>query len=369
MKILLAPDKFKGSLSASEVCQALSKGIRRVNSNVAIISKPLADGGDGSLIVLDYYFQLETVTLIVNDPLFRPISASYKLAGDTAYVELASASGLVLLRPSERNCMHTSSYGTGELLLDAIQRGAKKIHLFIGGSATNDGGMGIAQALGYRFRDKEDNLLQPIGKHLGLVASIDADNLNFDPSTIEIDVICDVDNPFYGPNGAAYIYATQKGANPKEVALLDKGLKNFASIIQKTNLGEIDVIPGSGAAGGVGGGAIAFLNAQLKSGIQTFLDITNIEDTLKDCDLIITGEGRLDQQTEQGKVISGVCSLAKKYAKPIIAVCGAADLSTESDLGLSAIYTVIERSNSLEEAMKYAFQKLSEIGMVIGKSV
>ncbi len=366
MKILIAPDKFKGSLSAQEVCIALSTGLKKANSNLEIITRPMADGGDGSLEVLAHYIDLKTITVEVEDPLFRPMNAAYKLAGTTAYIEMAAASGLALLKEKERNCMDTSSFGTGELIFDAIRKGATTIYLFIGGSATNDGGMGIASALGWCFYSKSGALLVPIGENLTEVSRIEGEFLFYNPAKVKFKVICDVNNPFYGENGAAYVYAPQKGATVEEVKALDKGLQNLAQLLKSANYADIAEIPGAGAAGGVGGGAIAFLDAELVSGINTFLEITALEKEIKTCDLVITGEGKLDAQTEQGKVISGVCALAKKYNKPVVAVCGTTDKGAAQKLGIQQVYTVLERVNSVEEAMIMAKEKLMGIAENIG---
>lgn len=365
MNILLAPDKFKGSLSAKDVCEALNIGLHRTYPHATIISRPLADGGDGSLSVLDYYLDVKTISKTVQDPLGRPVIAQYKLSKAIAHIELAAASGLVLLKPEERNCMHTSSFGTGELIADAILRGAKEIFLFIGGSATNDGGMGIAAALGYRFLDKQGEVLSPIGKNLISIQSIDVSKVNIDFHQIKIYVISDVNNPLYGENGAAFVYASQKGASAEEIVILDKGLKNLSDLLSKQGYTDIAQIPGAGAAGGVGGGAMAFLKAELKSGIQFFIDLTGLEQAIKDCDILITGEGKLDKQTEQGKVISGVCALAKKYDKKVIAVCGNADSPIPESLRLVEVYSVMSRSLSLQDAMENTADKLVEIGMQI----
>ena len=369
MKILLAPDKFKGSLSAQDICKSLSEGIQETCPGADIIVKPLADGGDGSLMVLAHYFTLKTIQKIVLDPLNRPLMASYKLADKKAYIELSVASGLTLLEPEDRNCMYTSSYGTGELILDALKKGANQIFLFIGGSATNDGGTGIARALGYRFYDKRNNALPTTGIHLTKIDRIDSQQLLFKPGEISVQVICDVSNPFYGKNGAAYVFAPQKGASPDEVIHLDKGLQNLARKLSEQGYPDISNVPGAGAAGGIGGGMIAFLGAELQSGIQTFMEITHLESVLKDCDLIITGEGKLDIQTEQGKVISGVCELATKHNKKVIAVCGAIDQPIPASLGISEYYTVLSRSASLEEAMNCTKEKLIEIGREIGQTL
>jgi len=365
MKILIAPDKFKGSLTANEVCEALSKGIKQTNKEVEIISKPLADGGDGSLEVLSHYVDLQTITLTVHDPLFRPIQASYKLSGETAYIEMATASGLVLLKEEEQNPLFNTSIGTGELIKDALQKGATSIYLFIGGSATTDGGIGIAHALGYRFYDERDQLLSPIGRSLNLIHRIDKSQLLFDPKKIQVQVICDVNNPFFGKQGAAYVYAPQKGATPEQVAYLDFGLRNLAQQLIYHQFPAIGLVAGAGAAGGVGGGAIAFLGATLVAGIDTFLQITKLEEILKDCDLVITGEGKLDSQSIQGKVVSGVCQLAKQYQKRVIAVCGSIDKKVLEELSIDSAYSILERSADLEEAFTTAKEKLEEIGTFV----
>ena len=363
MKILLAPDKFKGSLSAQEVCLALQKGLKKTYPAATIISKPLADGGDGSLEVLDHYFKLETISRLVQDPLGRSIHASYKKSDTTAYIELSAASGLVLLTADERDTMNTSTYGTGELMTNAIKKGAKTIFLFIGGSATTDGGIGIASALGYQFFDRSNRLLHPISKHLVDIHRIDTSKLKSKLEGVSIKVICDVNNPLYGPNGAAYVYGPQKGANPAEIAYLDKGLKNLADCLEAHNFPSVAEVPGAGAAGGVGGGAMAFLGASLRSGIQTFLEITQVEQELKTCDFIITGEGKLDESSTQGKVVGGVCQLANKYRKPIYAVCGDGDQHVAKKLGIKKLYTVINQSKNLEDAIENGAKKLEEIAM------
>ena len=365
-KILIAPDKFKGSLSAFEVCNALAKGLKKSNSSLDIIACPMADGGDGSLQTINYYLNLKPVELLVNDPLFRPIKSTYYRSQKIAYIEMSSASGLVLLKEEERNCMFTSSFGTGELIADAIQKGATTINLFIGGSATNDGGIGIASALGYRFFDACENLLSPIGQNLLLINRIDDSEVLFKTKEVQVKVICDVNNPFYGKNGAACVYADQKGASPIEIEQLDQGLVNLASKLLSHDYANIIDIPGAGAAGGVGGGTIAFLRAQLISGIKNFIETTQLETLIKDCDFIITGEGKLDSQTEHGKVISGVCQLAKKNSKPIIAVCGDADLPISKSLELEKVYTVLSKSKSVDEAIAKAAEKLTLIGHEIG---
>lgn len=366
MKILIAPDKFKGSLSAVEVCQALKNGmLTSPDFGGEILARPLADGGDGSLDILQYYLDTETITLTVNDPLMRPIEASYLKKDKTAYIELAAASGIVLLKENEKNCLHTSTYGTGELMLDALKKGVQEIYLFIGGSATNDAAMGIAAALGYRFYDHSGQLLEPTGENLLLIDRIDDGQLVFDSEEVIFRVICDVKNPFYGKDGAAFTYAPQKGASESDVILLDRGLTNFANQLVRYEYPDIADRPGAGAAGGVGGGAMALLHAQLISGIDFFISLTQLEALVQDCDLIITGEGKLDVQTEQGKVINGVSSLARQHQKPIIAVCGSADVEVAKRMAIDKTYTVMDHATNLDDAIANASQILEKIGAQI----
>ncbi|RME92210.1 MAG: glycerate kinase [Bacteroidetes bacterium] len=365
MTILLAPDKFKGSLSVAQVCQALAEGIGRCYLDADIIQCPLADGGDGSLDVLAQYLDLDTVNVLVADPLGRPLQANYRRAGTTAYVELAAASGLVLLGAQERSAMDTSTLGTGQLIAHALDHGVKEVYLFIGGSATNDGGMGIAQALGYRFLDNKGQPLAPIGRNLSAVAGIDRSRIHPRLQEVYIKVVGDVDNPFYGPRGAAYVYAPQKGATAAEVSLLDQGLQHFAEQLMANGYPDIRTLAGAGAAGGVGGGTVALLSAELVSGTQTFMELSQLTRHIQAADLVITGEGKLDAQTQQGKLISGVCALAREHRKPVIGVCGAAEAGVAEALGLAAIFTILERSSSVEEAMNMAYPKLVEIGQSI----
>ena len=360
--ILIAPDKFKSSLSAREVCGALSKGILKSNPQAQIITMPMADGGDGSLAVLAHYRKGEFVKCVVQNPLGEPVQASYFQSDRTAYIEVAAASGLALLSPEQRNCLHTSSYGTGQLIADALGRGAREIVLFLGGSATNDGGTGIATALGYTFLDTQGRVLKPTGQHLAAIQTIEWYGLTFDPAKVKFQVICDVDNPFYGPRGAAYGYAAQKGATPSEIRQLDDGLKNLATRLANHGYPDIASLPGAGAAGGIGGGAVALLGADIRSGIRFFMDLTGVEAILRDCKLVVTGEGKLDRQTERGKVVSGICDLAKKYGKPVTAVCGDAERPLPESLYLNRVFTIRERCDSTGEAIRRAAEILERIG-------
>ncbi|MFN7117801.1 MAG: glycerate kinase [Saprospiraceae bacterium] len=352
MKILIAPDSFKDALPALEVCQAIERGIKQADTSIETILFPLADGGEGTAAILTHHAQGHWHTLQVHDPLLRPIEAGYGISADgqTAFIEMAQAAGLQLLKPEERNPLKTSTYGVGEMILDAIQKGIKKIVLGIGGSATNDAGIGMAGALEYDFFIDHLPLTinQLAGENLHKIERV----ITLSPHPpITITVLCDVDNPLYGPSGAAQVYARQKGADEAAIQSLDTGLQHFANIL-KTHFGrDFAHLPGAGAAGGLGAGTMAFLNATLQPGIQTVMELTNFTKALHNVDLIITGEGKIDAQTLHGKLIKGITEKAQGI--PVIALCGtllasAADIQA---LGLQAAYSIINRPLSLAEAM------------------
>ncbi len=308
IKLIIAPDKFKGSLTGDEFCEAVEKGIRKHLSEVLIIRLPLADGGDGTMEVLSNYLEGEICSVEVHHPLVGKIHASYLYSESkkAAYIEMAQASGVRLLKDTEKNPMETSSFGTGELIADALNKGVVHIILTIGGSATNDAGMGMARALGYRFLDKDSHELDGKGKDLLMLHSVDDTHIHPRLKLVKFDVACDVDNPLFGPDGAAYIYASQKGASSKEVRLLDVGLQNFNAIVKRQFKMDLQNIAGAGAAGGLGAGSILFLNARLQSGIELIKKEADFKHAIIDADWVITGEGKLDQQTFSGKVIKGV---------------------------------------------------------------
>jgi len=362
MKIIIAPDKFKGSLSGFEFCSAVEEGLQHVINNATIVKMPLADGGDGTIDVVKHYIDGEKITITVNDPLFSPISASYLYAAKNkiAYIEMAEASGLKLLQYTDRNCMKTTTFGTGELIADALERGAKEIILGIGGSATNDGGMGMANALGYKFRADFSLDLEPIGSNLVKVRSIDASNVHPLLSEAKFKIACDVSNTFYGKNGAAKIYAAQKGASQEEIEILDKGLKSFATVISDTYNIKVQKIKGSGAAGGIGGGAIVFLRGELTSGIDLVKELAHFDEAISDADWIITGEGQLDEQTLSGKTINGVVNSAKKYKVPVAALCGSVSITIEQQekFGLAYVNSIIRGISTLPEAMASSYANL-----------
>eukprot|EP01093_Parvamoeba_rugata_P003135 TRINITY_DN1411_c0_g1_i1.p2 TRINITY_DN1411_c0_g1~~TRINITY_DN1411_c0_g1_i1.p2 ORF type:complete len:375 (-),score=95.23 TRINITY_DN1411_c0_g1_i1:836-1960(-) len=362
MKFVIAPDKFKGSLTGFEFCDAVAEGLQMVFKNAKIINKPLADGGDGTMEVAKYYINGEKITIAVSDPLFRPINASYLYSEETkiAYIEMAEASGLKLLGDDERNCMITTTSGTGELIYDALEKGAEEIILGIGGSATNDGGMGMANALGYQFLDEYGKELAPIGQNLSRVKSIDDSNKHVRLKKVKIKVACDVTNPFYGLNGAAYIYAAQKGASENEIIVLNNGLHNLAEVIKSNYNIDLQKINGAGAAGGVGGGALTFLDGELISGINLIKELADFDATIDGADWIITGEGQLDEQTLSGKTIDGVITSAKLRNIPVAALCGSVSISVnqQNKFGLTYVSSIVRGISTLQEAMNNSHENL-----------
>ena len=366
MKILIAPDKFKGSLTATQVCNAIEKGILKSYPNTGITKIPLADGGEGSLESLESSLKFKRIYLEVHDPLFRPINSFYGIKNNTAYIEMALASGLPLLNEENRNPMFTTSLGTGELILDAVKKGVEHVYLFIGGSATNDCGMGIASALGFRFLDAEGNELKPIGSNLKKVNVIDSSNA-IDLNGINFTVLTDVLNPLFGSNGAAYIFAPQKGASKTEVIELDEGLRNFSGVIKETFGKDISQIPGSGAAGGIGGGAVAFCNAEIKSGIESILDMLNLNTLINNSDLIITGEGLFDKQTLEGKVVKGIMDRCRQFNKPLGIICGdiKIDDADKKEIYYNILKTVrvgnMSAQQSIKNANKYLVERAEEL--------
>ncbi|MGB3851158.1 MAG: glycerate kinase [Tunicatimonas sp.] len=353
MQLVLTPDKFKGSLTAAEVCQIVKRGVKRYDPAVRVRSIPLADGGEGTLDILIPLLRLEIVRTTVPDPLFRPIPACYGMQGDTAYVEMAVASGLPLLKEAERDPLRTTSLGTGELLRHAIERGARRVYLFVGGSATNDAGLGLAQALGYRFLDVQGQELSPVGGNLIRVARIEKEQLLPQLADVEIRVVSDVNNPLYGSQGAAQVYAPQKGATAAAVHLLEQGLTNMADRMQDFSGNDVRNVPGAGAAGGIGAGAVAFLGAQLIPGIATMLDLCQAPPAIAQADLVVSGEGKIDAQTLHGKVVKGVGDVCRQHGVPLNVICGTLEASPAElkQLNVQRAYAVKEGSMTLAEAL------------------
>jgi len=323
MKVVIAPDKFKGSLSAAAFCKAARKGILEFDSKSTIIDLPLSDGGDGFCDVLNYYGNYEWQSVEIFDPLFRKIQAAYLSNSDKtiAYIEMARSSGLELLSKNERNCMYTSSFGLGQLIESAIDLGSKEIFIGLGGSATNDAGIGMATALGFRFFDEAGYELRPIGKNLDQIYRIDFPKTNV-ADNVQFTMLSDVYNPLFGLKGAAHIYSGQKGASPDEKVFLDKGLMHFDAVIRKQIGLRVAEIPGAGAAGGLGAAGLIFLNATLSSGANYMLEHAGFNDALEGCDLLITGEGRFDSQSYFGKLPALVAERAAKINIPALLIAG-----------------------------------------------
>ena len=355
MKIILAIDSFKGSLSSADAEKAVAEAILKLSSNNEIVCIPIADGGEGTLSVI-----METTggtwhTLYAHNPCMESIQTQYGISSDknTAFIEMASISGLPLIRKEQQNPMETSSFGTGELILDALQKGCTRFVVGIGGSATNDAGTGMLQALGFKFLDREGKTLGHGGKTLIDIAHIDQSQVHPSLKNAHFIVACDVRNPFYGPEGAAFVYARQKGADDAMIIELDKGLQSFADVIQQETGKDISQVPGSGAAGGLGGGMLAFLNAELKSGADLLLEYSHFEKHLANADLIITGEGSIDRQSLMGKIPGKILQIVQKHQVPVIAITGIAkDMDLLKKAGFSEIYTTKPDSMPLDEAMK-----------------
>ena len=353
-KILIACDTFKDALPAMDACRALRAGLAEASDDLIITLCPMADGGEGTGEVLAWHLGGDRVNVEATDPLGRPIEAHYFVSRDatTAFMDMATTSGLQLLAEGERNPMDTSTYGLGQMIAHAAGGGVRRIWLGIGGSATNDGGTGMACALGWRFLDAQGNLLQPTGRNLSQIARVAAP-ANAITGDCEVKVLCDVENILYGENGAAWVYGRQKGATRAEQQHLDAGLQHLASVIESQLGLELAVVPGGGAAGGLGAGAIAFLQADLCPGTPTMMDLIGFDALLGACDLVITGEGRLDAQTLQGKLIRGICQRAKTYEKPVVAFCGGVALTDVqiTGLGLQAAFQITAAGLPNEEAL------------------
>lgn len=360
MKILLAPDKFRGSLDAPQVCEAMTEGIRMVSPEIEVVSLPMADGGEGTLDLLLWYSGGKKQTAQVQDPLGRLIDAEYGLSADgkTAFIEMATASGLRLLKTEERNPLKTSTFGTGELIKLVLEAGVENIILGIGGSATTDAGIGMAAALGWQFLDENGKKLSPIGENLIKIKAIKPLSSTIYNLPFNIKVACDVTNPLFGENGAAYVYGPQKGADKQAVELLNEGLQNIAKVFERDFGKNYAQIAGTGAAGGLGFGAMAFINAELKEGVKLLMDFCDFDKNLKDVNLIITGEGKIDNQTLQGKLIKGITDRASHAQTSIAAICGTLDVSPQElqEIGINYATSILNRPMNLDDALKYGYE-------------
>ncbi|PLR32470.1 glycerate kinase [Chimaeribacter coloradensis] len=358
MKIVIAPDSYKESLSALEVATQIEAGFREIFPQAEYVKLPVADGGEGTVEAMVAATGGRIVRVRVTGPLGDPIEAFYGLSGDeqSAFIEMAAASGLEQVPPHQRNPLRTTSYGTGELIRNALDHGVKHCIIGIGGSATNDGGAGMAQALGAKLRTAQGDELGHGGAALAELASIDVSELDPRLAQCQIEVACDVTNPLTGEQGASAIFGPQKGATPEMVTQLDGYLAHYAGVI-KRDLGiEVDTVPGAGAAGGMGAALLAFCGADLRRGIEIVTEALGLEALVKDADLVITGEGRIDSQTIHGKVPIGVAKVAKRYNKPVIGIAGSltADVGVVHQHGLDAVFSVLYTICTLDEALEHA---------------
>lgn len=370
--ILLAFDSFKGSLTSREVADAFEEGVRSVAPDCIIHKVCLADGGEGTAEALVSTLGGEWVEVEVLDPLMRPIRARYGVVddGDTAIIEMAEASGLTLLAEEEWNPLKTSTYGTGQLIADALKRGCRKVVIGIGGSATNDAGTGMLSALGFRFFDAEGHLLDGCGEFLERVATIDSSHILPELKSVDMRVACDVTNSFCGPQGAAYVFAPQKGADLQMVERLDKGMWHFAEIIKQYNKVDVTNLSGAGAAGGLGGAFSALLGAQLCQGVELVLDALHFEELLKGCDLVVTGEGRIDRQTLMGKAPMGILKAVTRRGIPVIAIGGSVERCPELEhSGFFSILSINEEGLPLHLAMRpeVAKEHIRWTGIKVGR--
>ncbi|HFI5310170.1 glycerate kinase [Serratia liquefaciens] len=361
-KVVIAPDSFKESLSALEVAEAIERGFRQIFPQVQYVKLPMADGGEGTVDSMVAATGGEIVTVAVTGPLGQPVQAFYGLLGEgeTAVIEMAAASGLHLAPKAQRDPRMTTSYGTGELIKAALDRGVKTIILGIGGSATNDGGAGMMQALGARLLDDNRQALPPGGAALAQLAYIDLSGVDPRLQQVSITAACDVDNPLCGANGASAVFGPQKGATPEMVTQLDAALRHYGTLLEQATGREVINAPGAGAAGGMGAALLGMLNARLRPGIEIVIETLQLEEALRDADLVITGEGRLDSQSIHGKTPIGVARVAKRFGLPVIGIAGSLskDYQVVHQHGIDAAFSVLDRVVSLEEALAEAADNL-----------
>ena len=358
-KVIVIPDSFKGTLSSAQICEIIEDKVKEHFPLCEVISIPVADGGEGSVDCFLTALGGEKINVTVKNPYFEDMASFYGLIdkGDTAVIEMAACAGLPLVE-DRKNPAKTTTYGVGQLILDAANRGVKKIIVGLGGSCTNDGGCGAASAVGIKFCNKKGEEFVPTGGTLHEIDKIDmsckAEVLN----GIEIITMCDIDNPMYGINGAAHVFAPQKGAHPKMVLFLDEGVKALSNVIKKDLNKDLGEIPGTGAAGAMGAGMMAFFNARVQMGIETVLDTVDFSSVISDADMIFTGEGKLDRQSLRGKVVIGVAKRAKKKKVPVVVIAGGADSGIDDvyDFGINSVFTI----NRIPEAFEISRYKSVE---------
>ncbi|MCS7265967.1 MAG: glycerate kinase [Armatimonadetes bacterium] len=370
MRVVIATDSFKGSALAREVAQAIAEGLKVALKQADFDLVPMADGGEGTVEALVEATKGQVIPKRVTGPLGEPVNAFFGILGDkeTAVIEMAAAAGLNLVPPEKRNPLVTTTYGVGELIKAALNNGCKRIIIGIGGSATNDGGAGMAQALGAKLLDENGNEIGFGGGELSKLAKIDVISLDDRLKETEILVACDVTNPLTGPNGASAVYGPQKGATPEMVKLLDENLRHYAEIIRRDLGIDVENVPGAGAAGGLGAGLMAFCQAKLKRGVELVIQAVGLDERIQKADLVITGEGKIDFQTGFGKVPYGVAQVAKRYNKPVVAIAGQLGEGSEKcrEWGIDACFSIINRPISEQEAISRALALLRRTAEELG---
>jgi glycerate kinase len=362
MKIVIAPDSFKESLTAMQVAEAIEQGFRQIYPHADYLKLPMADGGEGTVESMVAATGGKIIPVTVTGPLGLPVDAFFGLSGDgdTAIIEMAAASGLHLVPSEKRNPLLTGTFGTGELILAALDHGARKIIIGIGGSATNDGGAGMMQALGAELRDEEGNDIGTGGAALAELSELDLSLLDARLAECDILVACDVDNPLCGEDGASAVFGPQKGATPQQVTLLDAALRHYGEQIEQASGSAVINVAGAGAAGGMGASLFGLLNARLRPGVEIVTEALHLDEAVRDADLVITGEGRIDSQTIHGKTPIGVARVAKRFNVPVIALAGGmtTDYGVVHQHGLDAVFSVLNRVQTLPEALEYARENL-----------
>ncbi|MDJ0948337.1 MAG: glycerate kinase [Alphaproteobacteria bacterium] len=363
MKVVVAPNAFKGSLTAPAAAAAMAEGVARAVPDAEIVQVPVADGGDGLIDVAEATLGGELRHATVTGPRQAPVQAAFCLVPSKAFaaIEMAEASGLALLPEDQLDPRQTTSYGTGELIAAALDAGAREIAVGLGGSATNDGGIGVAAALGVRFLDGDGAPVEPVGGALARIRRIDMAGRDPRIEETEIEAICDVDNPLLGPTGAAHVFGPQKGASPDMVAELDAGLANLADVIARDLGRDVRGLPGAGAAGGLGAGLHAFLGATLRRGVDVVLDLVGLDGKLEAADLVLTAEGQIDAQTLYGKAPAGVAEAAMRQGIPCLAIAGSVGdgISDLHGIGIDAVFSLCSGPMTLADAMEAAPALLS----------
>ncbi len=363
MRIIVAPNAFKGSLSAMEAAKAMEQGVIAAIPDCDVVCVPVADGGDGLTEVMAQALSGTLIKRTVMGPGMEPLPSLFCLAEaeGVAVIEMARASGLALLPKHKQDPTKTTTFGTGELIRAALDKGVRRIVVGLGGSATCDGGIGMASALGYRFLGKDGKTLVPVGGSLQLIHSIDTSEVDRRLQAVVVEGLCDVTNPLTGPDGASYVYSSQKGASDEQIKDLDEGLKNLAAVIKREMGIDISRMAGAGAAGGLGGGLHAFLGAELRKGIDLVIEIVNLKEKIRGADLVLTAEGQIDFQTKYDKAPAGVARVAKEAGVPCIAVCGGVGERIDElyGIGINAVFSICQGPLSLESAMQDSFNLLS----------